>query len=181
MHQTPVTSPLLIASIVLLVLSVPVVSFIPLRPVCLTVGLAPFILAHPVIVTRVLPVAIAHSREFASQKHLRQRLLRTADDDHLEDKHWRSELREVELWENERWVLSSSSAPALPVSSSEDSMMSAPHVEPVAMLSGSWSKLNLRAGERLAWTRGRDGWSAVGADGGGMVRSGNGKTAMSRV
>jgi hypothetical protein len=25
------------------------------------------------------------------------------DDDRLEDRHWNTEMREVELWENERW------------------------------------------------------------------------------
>ena len=34
-----------------------------------------------------------------------------------------------------------------------------------------WGKAGLKAGERVAWTRGRDGWSTVAADGSGDVRS----------
>jgi hypothetical protein len=67
------------------------------------------------------------------------------DDDRLKDRHCQSELREVELFENERW------APGEGV---------------------GWNKANLKTGERVAWTRGRDGWSAVTADGGSDVRFG---------
>lgn len=72
------------------------------------------------------------------------RMARIVDDDRLEDRHWRSELREVELWENERY-------------SDKDK---------------GFSKASLRPGERKAWTRGRDGWSDEGPDGNGDVRSG---------
>ena len=61
--------------------------------------------------------------------------------------------REVELWENERWVRGSASV-------SDDS----------TAVDGTWSKSNLKPGERLAWTRGRDGWSGVADDGSGEVR-----------
>ena len=70
------------------------------------------------------------------------KLLRLIDDDRLTDQHWRAELREMELWENERW--------------GTDSL--------------GWGKAHLRSGERLAWTRGRDGWSGISADGTNEVR-----------
>ena len=76
-------------------------------------------------------------------RYCRARLVRLIDDDGLKDRHWQSELREVELFENERWVPSEGSG---------------------------WSKTNLKTGERVAWTRRRDGWSGVTADGGGDIR-----------
>lgn len=84
-------------------------------------------------------------------KIVRVQLARLVDNDRLEDKHWRSELREVELWENERWVAGSG--------------------DENAALDAGWSKANLRPVERKAWTRGRDGWSGVADDGSGDVRS----------
>jgi hypothetical protein len=74
----------------------------------------------------------------------RARLTRLIDDDRLKDRHWQSELREVELFENERWAAGEGIG---------------------------WNKANLKPGERVAWTRGRDGWSGVTADGSGDVRS----------
>ena len=76
-------------------------------------------------------------------RYCRARLVRFIDNDGLKDRHWQSELREVELFENERWVPGEGTG---------------------------WSKTNLKTGERVAWTRRRDGWSAVTADGGGDVR-----------
>lgn len=85
-------------------------------------------------------------------KAARVRLTRFIDNDQLEDKHWRSELKEVYLWENERWV-------------------GVPGVDESVLSGSSWSKNNLRPGERKAWTRGRDGWSGVAEDGSGDVKS----------
>lgn len=102
-------------------------------------GLAPFAVSHPLVqrtYTQVLPNL--------PLRHWRACLTRLIDNDRLKDRHWQSELREVELFENERWV---------PVEGS------------------GWSKANLKPGERVAWTRGRDGWSAVTTDGSGDVRS----------
>ena len=84
-------------------------------------------------------------------KIARHRAARWVDNDRLEDKHWRSELREVELWENERFGGAGGDDGALP--------------------DAGWNKANLRAVERKAWTRGRDGWSGVADDGSGDVRS----------
>ena len=67
--------------------------------------------------------------------------IRFVDDDKLEDKHLKSELREVELWENER------------------------------VGKDGWGKAYLRSTERKGWTRGRDGWSSSNPDGSTDVRS----------
>lgn len=77
-------------------------------------------------------------------KKWHMQLTRFIDDDRLEDKHWYSELRVVELWENER----------------------------LGVYGGSqgWSKANLGPDERKGWTRGRDGWSEVHDDGSEDVR-----------
>lgn len=66
-------------------------------------------------------------------RRLRARLDRLVDDDKLDDTTWTAPLRDVELFENER-------------------LAGDPPI---------WSKANLKAGERVAWTRGRDGWSAL--------------------
>ena len=75
------------------------------------------------------------------------------DDDNLEDRHWRTELREVELYENERWAPGPSNAS-----------------DEATKTEGTWSKSNLKPGERKPWTRGRDGWSGVSDDGNHEVR-----------
>ncbi|KAH9065284.1 integral peroxisomal membrane peroxin-domain-containing protein [Lactarius vividus] len=104
------------------ILALPFLSFVPLRPLFLIGGLVPFAVTHPFIqrtfslIFSTLPL-----------RYCRARLVRLIDNDGLKDRHWQSELREVELFENERW--------------------------------------------RVAWTRGRDGWSGVTADGGGDVSS----------
>ena len=59
---------------------------------------------------------------------------------------------------------SSSSSPS---SASSSSGFAHPHK--------GWSKQNLRAGERSAWTRGRDGWSGVGVGGYGSMVEGSGE------
>jgi len=65
-------------------------------------------------------------------------LQRLIDNDNLSDECWRAEMREVHLFENERLKEG---------------------------VNGTWSKDNLRPGERAAWTRGQDGWSAVDSSG----------------
>lgn len=119
------------------ILALPFLSFVPLRPLFLIGGLVPFAVAHPFIqrtfslIFSTLPL-----------RYCRARLVRLIDNDGLKDRHWQSELREVELFENERWVPGEGTG---------------------------WSKTNLKTGERVAWTRGRDGWSGITADGGGDV------------
>jgi hypothetical protein len=120
-------------------LVVPFLSLIPLRPLILVGGLAPFALFHPLAqrtLTQLLPTL--------PLCRWRARLTRLIDDDKLKDRHWQSELREVELFENERWLPGEGAG---------------------------WGKTSLKTGERVAWTRGRDGCSAITADGNGDVRS----------
>ncbi|KAH9080385.1 integral peroxisomal membrane peroxin-domain-containing protein [Lactarius deliciosus] len=139
MFATPYTP--YIFSIIFLstILALPFLSFVPLRPLFLIGGLVPFAVTHPFIqrtfslIFSTLPL-----------RYCRTRLVRLIDNDGLKDRHWRSELREVELFENERWVPGEGTG---------------------------WSKTNLKTGERVAWTRGRDGWSGITADGGGDVSS----------
>ncbi len=136
---TPYTPLIFTITLLSTLLALPFLSLIPLRPLFLVGGLAPFALSHPFIqrtLTQFLPTL--------PLRRWRARLTRLIDDDRLKDRHWQSELREVELFENERWI------PGEGV---------------------GWSKASLKTGERVAWTRGRDGWSAVTADGSGDVRS----------
>ena len=136
---TPYTPLIFTATLLSTLLALPLLPLIPLRPLFLMGGLAPFALSHPLVqrtFAQLLP-SLPLSR-------WRARLTRLVDDDRLKDRHWQSELREVELFENERW------APGEGI---------------------GWNKANLKSGERVAWTRGRDGWSGVTADGSGDVRS----------
>ncbi|KAL1659847.1 integral peroxisomal membrane peroxin-domain-containing protein [Schizophyllum commune] len=81
-------------------------------------------------------------------KWARMRAARAVDDDNLTDDAWRSEMEEVELYENERL------APG------------ADGKQP------AWSKEALKPTvDRAAWTRGRDGWSGIDEQGGGSVSS----------
>ncbi|KAF9525859.1 hypothetical protein CPB83DRAFT_858754 [Crepidotus variabilis] len=90
------------------------------------------------------------------------------DDDRLSDACWNSEMREVELWENERF-----GGPP-PVPASPDPSGAPPPLNTTGgstssgALQKGWSKQNLRVGERTAWTRGRDGWSGIAGGGGGI-------------
>jgi hypothetical protein len=81
---------------------------------------------------------------------------RFIDDDKLEDKHWRSEVKQVELYENERW--SSKSKDAFVEGSEGGSKIS-------TASASAWGKNKLKHGERKAWTRGRDGWSGISDNG----------------
>ncbi|KAF9458809.1 hypothetical protein BDZ94DRAFT_1312920 [Collybia nuda] len=116
--------------------------------------------------------------EEEEQKPLLTVLERILDDDRLSDKCWRAEMREVELWENERRGSPASNhtedhdqhehTPSSPTRSTP-----VPRQGPTqsgAPVTEGWSKTNLRPGERTPWTRGRDGWGGVGS-GKGAVRS----------
>ncbi|PPQ82009.1 hypothetical protein CVT25_014661 [Psilocybe cyanescens] len=97
-------------------------------------------------------------------------LQRIIDDDRLSDECWNAEMREVQLWENERY--------GGPLPSDSPAMIASSLVGGGNTSSGflppqkGWSKLNLRPGERSAWTRGQDGWSGSGGGGGGPDGSG---------
>ncbi|KAF8650331.1 hypothetical protein AX16_005293 [Volvariella volvacea WC 439] len=80
---------------------------------------------------------------------------RLIDDDRLMDECWNAEMREVELWENERFGGAQSPAITPATAGIHESLA-------ISTSHGGWSKANLKPGERTAWTRGRDGWSGVG-------------------
>ena len=124
--NTPHTSQLLTITCVSLLMVTPIVIFVPLRPTLLVAGLAPFLITHPVSL-RILPTLL-----HPLGRSLRWRVERLIDNNNLERRHWYSDKREVELWENERWSASS-----------------------------GWSKSILKVGERKAWTIGHDGWCSI--------------------
>ncbi|KAI0247627.1 integral peroxisomal membrane peroxin-domain-containing protein [Lactifluus subvellereus] len=136
---TPHTPHIFTITLLTTLLALPFLPLIPLRPLFLVGGLAPFAFTHP-FVQRTLPLLLST----LSLPYWRARLTRLIDDDRLKDRHWQSELRQVELFENERWVPGESAG---------------------------WNKVNLKSGERVAWTRGRDGWNGVAADGTGDISS----------
>ncbi|KDQ50506.1 hypothetical protein JAAARDRAFT_74158 [Jaapia argillacea MUCL 33604] len=148
-YNSPYTFHLLTFAIVSFMALLPIVCILPLRFTFLVLGLTPFLLTHPFTQTHLIPfilhTPLNHPLSKLKQR-MRTRLLRVVDDDKLEDRHWVSEMKEVELFENERWSAIGDGA------------------------GGSWSKGNLRVGERVGWTRGRDGWSGVNEDGSGDVR-----------
>jgi len=148
-HTSPYTPMIFTATLATLSVLLPIVNLLPLRTTFLIVGLTPFALTHPLSQEHLLPALSLILEPYT--KHARVRFARLIDDDRLEDKHWRAEMREVELWENERWTPESASG--------EDGY-------PV---NAGWSKSNLKVGERRPWTRGRDGVSAIGEDGSGDV------------
>jgi len=157
-YASPYSSAILSFALASFVLLLPVIYLLPLRPIFLVVGLTPFFLTHPFTQSTLIPLL----RDFVVRpwrKTIVLRLTRLIDDDKLEDKHWRSEVREVELWENERW---SSNSRDISLDNGETSALSN---------AGGWGKTKLKPGERKAWTRGRDGWSGVSDDGTGDVRS----------
>ncbi|KAF5335345.1 hypothetical protein D9611_011682 [Ephemerocybe angulata] len=163
----------------LLAVTFPILAFIvslpafPIRQVFLVGGLLPFVATHPWVV-RMYPYVAAATPALLIRLEKEQRRLRAfvkkesvepiptqrppiatilqkiIDDDRLTDKCWNSEMREVELWENERL----GGEPASPQPGMEQPVSSSQTT--------GWSKANLRPGERAAWTRGRDGWNGVG-------------------
>ena len=101
-YQTPYVPLLLSASITTLLLSIPLVYLISFRLAALAIGLHPSFFTHPFTRSTLLPaigtIIISPFRKVAfSWFH------RVPDDDKLEDKHRRAELRRVEVFENERW------------------------------------------------------------------------------
>lgn len=147
-HSTPYTPVILSFSLAAFAASTPLIYFLSVRLTCLTLGLTPFFFTHPTTQHDLVPLAIQLFQP--RLKVLRARLMRLFDNDRLEDRHLRAELREVELWENERWA---------GANAGDD------------QADAGWSKTHLRPVERKPWTRGRDGWSGVTEDGTGEVRS----------
>jgi len=89
-----------------------------------------------------------------SSKPVRMILQRFLDDDKLTDECWNSEMREVELWENERY------------GGSMQSLYSESYPSVSGSMQKGWGEHNLRVVERSAWTRSRDGSNV--ATGGGI-------------
>ena len=146
-HATPFSTPIFTLAIVSFVVILPILPVLPLRPIFLVGGLLPFALTHPWslhVLPKVIPPLLAYAWE--TVQHF-------IDDDRLSDEAWMTPLKEVELWENERWSNTANSS---------------------AVVAG-WSKANLRPGERTGWTRRRDGSSdassTTGGKGDGGVRS----------
>ena len=152
-YASPHTNIILSFTLVSFLAMIPVVNMLPMRTTFLIIGLLPFFITHPFTQHSLLPVLQSGLGPHVIA--LRARLFRLMDDDNLEDKHWGTELREVELYENERWVAG--------VGNVADEKARADGA-------GTWGKATLKAGERKAWTRGRDGWSGVGDDGSHEVR-----------
>jgi len=144
----------------------PLLPLLPLRPTFLFIGLFPLLCTHPLTLC-ALPALLAGSQPVFNA--LRTRLARLVDDDRLDDRHWRATLREVELFENERWVAPVGRAGSVMARSSSDFGEDASRVSLTS--DAGWAKTSLKPGERKAWTRGRDGWSGVGEDGSGDVSS----------
>ncbi|KIM28714.1 hypothetical protein M408DRAFT_329177 [Serendipita vermifera MAFF 305830] len=132
-HATPTSAPLLSFTLVTLLLSLPLLPLIPLRPTFLILGLTPFVLTHPTT-QQLLPLILSAMRKLHAIS-----LQRIIDNDRLDDVAWSAPLKDVELWENERWATGAgtSTNPA----------------------DAGWSKSNLKRGERKGWSRRRDGWS----------------------
>ncbi|KAG8805646.1 hypothetical protein FRC17_005407 [Serendipita sp. 399] len=148
-HANRSSAPLLTFLVASGLLVLPVLPFLPLRPIFLVIGLAPFILTHPTT-QRVIPTILD-----ASRKIYYTTVQRIIDNDRLDDVVWSAPLKDVELWENERW----STATAGQSTSSGDP---------------GWNKSNLKRGERKGWSRRRDGWSEANELGGvldGDIRS----------
>ena len=171
-YQTPYTPLLLTISIVTLVFSIPLVYLIPLRLTILALGLLPFFFTHPFAQSTLFPaintVVISPFWKVAFSW-----FCRILDDDKLEDKLLGVELRQVEVFENERWNPHSRDASGSISGLGSASFLGSPplsaHDNTSAGGRSGWGKPNLKSGERKAWTRGRDGWSGVAE--GGDVRS----------
>ncbi|CAG8767600.1 3452_t:CDS:2, partial [Acaulospora colombiana] len=137
-HATTVSAPLLTFLVVTLLLLLPALPLLPLRPIAFVAGIFPFILTHPTT-QRILPPLLQ-----AARKVYLINVQRIIDNDRLDDAVWSAPMKEVELWENERWSMSAGTG------------------EP------GWSKANLKRGERKGWSRRRDGWSDADALGGSL-------------
>ncbi|KAJ3918603.1 integral peroxisomal membrane peroxin-domain-containing protein [Lentinula edodes] len=87
------------------------------------------------------------------RKRVKMRFQRILDDNNLSNDVWISEMREVELWENERLD------PGI-------TAISATFFGTAPPSNGGWSKIHLKSNDRAPWTRGRDGWSGVAGSGG---------------
>lgn len=185
-HRSTHTSLVLTLTLLSFLFLLPVLPLIPLRMLFFVLGVSPFIWTHPVTQARILPPlkaainggivkggnASATLLGVTSFKYtaMKIKLRRWIDDDRLDDKHWGAEMREVELWENERWTPGPSSSSSFVTQDDFNAVGSGFDVgdgSESALLgagAGTWSKTNLRPADRAPWTRARDGWSGVGGE-----------------
>jgi hypothetical protein len=133
-HRTKYTPHLLtLLTITFIPLALAVSSpFFPTRLAFFLVGAVPLAITHP----NVLPFVLAWLNDAKTRRDIESFAQTFVDDDNLTDQTWSSPLREVELYENERWD-DLARVPAVPGGK------------------GGWSKDKL--GDRPPWTRARDG------------------------
>ncbi|KAH9841736.1 integral peroxisomal membrane peroxin-domain-containing protein [Rhodofomes roseus] len=165
-HASPYTPIILTLVLVSLLAILPLLLLLPPRPTFLFLGLFPLLCTHPFTLHTIPNILSGAQPTFNA---LRTRLARLIDDDRLEDRHWRATLRDVELFENERWAAPTGRAGSVMSRSVSDVGEDA--VKAGLTSDAGWAKTNLKPGERKAWTRGRDGWSGVGEDGSADVSS----------
>ncbi|KAG2133360.1 integral peroxisomal membrane peroxin-domain-containing protein [Suillus clintonianus] len=184
-HRSTHTSLVLTFTLLSFLFLLPVLPLIPLRLLFFVLGVSPFIWTHPFTQAQTIPLLKAAinggivkggnasntllgiTSKYAS---LKMKLRRWIDDDRLDDKHWGAEMREVELWENERWAPGPSSSSSFSTQDDLDAAGSGFDVGDgsgsalVGPGAGTWSKTHLRPADRAPWTKARDGWSGVGGE-----------------
>ncbi|KAG1732390.1 integral peroxisomal membrane peroxin-domain-containing protein [Suillus paluster] len=188
-HRSTHTSLILTLTLLSFLLLLPILPLIPLRLLFLVLGVSPFAWTHPITQVRIIPLLKAavngsiikgsNAGTTLTTKYatLKTKLRRWIDDDRLEDRHWSAEMREVELWENERWAPGPSSSSSsfgtqddldtVGAGSSFGSGFDVGAGSGSALVgagTGTWSKTHLRSADRASWTRARDGWSGVGGE-----------------
>ncbi|KAL9936143.1 hypothetical protein V8E36_004985 [Tilletia maclaganii] len=131
--------------------------YVPLQPVLLIGGEALFMLTHPYFHPAASTIAqrVAASEEGKLMARKNRALLRKVQElldlDRLSDEVWERGWKNVEMFENQRWMPLSSTA-AHRVTSASDGNFGA---------EGTWSGHNLRQGDRRPWTKGQDGWASA--------------------
>lgn len=142
-HRTSFTLPLLTIVTLSLIPGVVLVSLpsLPIRIICFSLGIVPLALTNPHVQSSLLILRhvdrnfcwLRYKLGLESKLPLTTFVQRLVDDNNLSDSCWTAEMREVELFENER------------------------HLDAQGGTEKSWSKENLKSDERSAWTRGPDG------------------------
>ncbi|KAG2155853.1 integral peroxisomal membrane peroxin-domain-containing protein [Suillus bovinus] len=168
-HRSTHTSLILTLTLLSFLFMLPMLPLVPLRLLFFILGVSPFAWTHPVTQMRIMPL-LKGVVNGGIVKGGSIKLRRWLDDDRLDDKHWGAEMREVELWENERWAPGPSLSSSFGTQDDLDAVGSGFDVvdgSGSALLgagAGTWSKTNLRPADRAPWTRARDGWSGVGGE-----------------
>lgn len=129
--------------------------YIPLRPILLIAGEGAFLAGHPWVAPAISGLQRSIAQERAQNprglparelerwekrsREMRRRAQQWIDEDRLDDEVWEKGWRDVEMFENERFVdPKKASSAAVP----------------------GWSAHNLTFGERKPFTKAKDGWSA---------------------